>query len=245
MYINNKCRNTAMSMTNTAGLLAVGELLVKGMYAAQPDFSSCSQEQLLQLLLLADRYGVPKVLQAVSSAFARISTSELQWQMLHAVYALPAGCADMDSCKGVYAAVGEKLQQELGDLELVWDDYSDVKPELLLSLPQPALLQLLKDPRTRVASENTVFFTINQWLSGQTAEQQQDEGQLRQLLQHVRMTVRCRQVIIAHAMPCNARGTFTRSSRHFTHTLQEPWQFSHMCAVEACKPCRKLGGQSC
>jgi hypothetical protein len=53
-----------------AGQLAVGELLLKCMYAAQPDVRSCSQEQLLQLLLLADRYGVPKVLAAVTAGFA-------------------------------------------------------------------------------------------------------------------------------------------------------------------------------
>jgi hypothetical protein len=34
-----------------AGQLEVGELLVQGMYAALPDRSACSQEQLLQLLL--------------------------------------------------------------------------------------------------------------------------------------------------------------------------------------------------
>jgi hypothetical protein len=91
---------------------------------------------------------------------------QLQWETLHAVYALPAGCFDLECCKGLFAATCEKLQQELGDLELVWADPSSSKQQLLLGLPLPALLQLLSDHRTRVASENTVFFTISQWWEG-------------------------------------------------------------------------------
>jgi hypothetical protein len=98
--------------------MAVGELLVQGMYAAQPDVNACSQEQLLQLLLLADRYGVPKVLAAVLASFAGIAPADLEWQTVQALYALPPGCADLDACKSVFAVAGDKLQQELGDLEL-------------------------------------------------------------------------------------------------------------------------------
>jgi hypothetical protein len=141
-----------------AGQLALGELLVKGMYG-QPDVSSCSQEQLLQLLLLADRYGVPKMLAAVSAAFASIPTEYLQWETVHAIYALPPGCVDMDFCKGLFQATGNRLQHALGDLELIWADRSNSQQQLLTSLPLEALLQLLQDPRTRVASENTVFYS--------------------------------------------------------------------------------------
>jgi hypothetical protein len=135
------------------------------MYAAQPDISSCSQEQLLQLLLLADRYGVPKVAAAVTAAFASIPPADLQWNTLLALYALPPGCAELDACKSVFVTAGDKLQQELGDLELTWADAG--KQQLLLDLPQLALLQLLRDDRTRVTSENTVFYTIQRWWVGQ------------------------------------------------------------------------------
>jgi hypothetical protein len=177
-----------------AGQLAVGELLVQNIYAAQPDISSCSQEQLLQLLLLADRYGVPKVLAAVTAAFASIPPADLQWSTLLALYALPPGCADLDACKSVFAVAGDKLQQELGDLELTWADAE--KEQLLLSLPQPALLQLLQDDRTRVASENTVFYSIHRWWSQQQVQVAVSgaaapaEGDMRALLQLVRMQVR-------------------------------------------------------
>jgi hypothetical protein len=167
-----------------AGQLAVGELLLKCMYAAQPDVSSCSQEQLLQLLLLADRYGVPKVVTAVTAAFASIPSADLQWSTLLALYALPPGCAELDACKSVFAVAGDKLQQELGDLELTWA--AAEKRQLLLDLPQPALLQLLRDDRSRVTSENTVFYTIQRWWDGQ---QQQQQELLQQLLATVRMLV--------------------------------------------------------
>uniref|UniRef100_A0A383WDK7 BTB domain-containing protein n=1 Tax=Tetradesmus obliquus TaxID=3088 RepID=A0A383WDK7_TETOB len=130
------------------GQLEVGELLVRCMYAAQPDFSSCSQEQLLNLLLLADSYGVPKVLAAAAAAFASVAPADLQWQALHALYALPSGCAELDACKPLFAAAGQKLQHELGDLEL-------------------------QDAHTRVASENTVFYTIDRWCRQQQKQQQQ------------------------------------------------------------------------
>jgi hypothetical protein len=182
----------------TAGQLALGELLIRGIHAAQPDFSSCSQEELLQLLLLlADRYGVPKVLAAVSAAFTSIPAAQLQWEALHAVYALPAGCFDLVSCKALLTATCEMLQQELGDLELVWGDPSNSKQQLLLGLPLQALVQLLGDQRTRVASENSVFYTVSKWWEEQ---QQQRAAQLdldpqcvreaQQLLQYLRVQVR-------------------------------------------------------
>jgi hypothetical protein len=137
------------------------------MYAAQPDLSACSQEQLLQQLLLADRYGVPKVLAAAAAAFSSINTAYLQWDVVLALYALPPGCTELSFCQPLVAAAEQKLQQELGDRELVWAD--DRKAHVLLSLPQPVLLQLLKDPSTRVASENTVFYTIERWWEARTA----------------------------------------------------------------------------
>jgi hypothetical protein len=173
-----------------AGQLELGELLVQGMYAAQPDVSSCSQEQLLQLLLLADRYGVPKVITAVSAAFASIPAAQLQWETVHAVYALPAGCFDLLSCQGLFEAICGKLQQEVGDLELVWADPSNTKQRLLLRLPLQAFLQLLSDHRTSVASENTVFYTISQWWIEQEEQRQLGLQEALQLLQYLRVQVR-------------------------------------------------------
>ncbi|WIA40918.1 hypothetical protein OEZ86_004578 [Tetradesmus obliquus] len=122
-------------------------------------------------------YGVPKVIAAAAAAFDSIASADLQWETVQALYALPPGCAELDACKPLFEAAGEKLQDELGDLELAWADAS--KQQLLLGLPQPALLQLLQDDDTRVASENTVFFTISQWCrqQQQPAQQQQQQQQ--------------------------------------------------------------------
>jgi hypothetical protein len=167
------------------------------MYAAQPDASSCSQQQLMQLLLLADRYGVPKVLTALSAALASIPTADLQWETGHAAYALPPGCVKQDVCRCLFASTGEKLQQQLGDLELVWADRSCSKVQLLKSLPLGVLLQLLGDHRTRVASENTVFYTMSAWWDEQEKQGRRDSWQearraseAKHLLQQLRIQVR-------------------------------------------------------
>jgi hypothetical protein len=180
------------------------------MYAAQPDLSTCNQQQLLQLLLLADRYGVLKVAWAVTVAFASIPLADLQWATVQGLYSLPPGCAELDACKLLFAAAREKLQQELGDLELALVD--NERRRLLLSLPQPALLQLLHDNRTRVASENTVFFVINFWWRGQKQQQHGQDAagsQLQRmaqtLLQQVRMKVRAALLAILQSSVCSMR----------------------------------------
>jgi hypothetical protein len=101
-----------------------------------------------------------------------------------------------DAFKPLFAAADDKMQQELGDLELTVADKQ--KHELLLGLQQPALLRFLGDGRTRVASENTVFSIVNAWWHRQKQQRQQQQQQqlpdIRQqgemLLRHVRMKVR-------------------------------------------------------
>jgi hypothetical protein len=86
-----------------------------------------------------------------------------------------------DACKPLYKAAAEKLQEQLGDLELVWSSSSSTSSGggggsdstagqvqskqqlLLLALPFAALEALLADDRTRVTSENTVLYTIRSW----------------------------------------------------------------------------------
>lgn len=150
------------------------------MYAAKPDVSSCSQEQLLQLLLLADRYGVLKVTEAVTAAVSSIPPAELQLSTVVAVYLLPAGCAEDSTYRGLYGAAQQWLQLNLGDLEVVLADRQGEKMQALLSLPQPAFKQLLQDPATRVASENTVFAAIKRWWEQHDHEQPRNRQQRQQ-----------------------------------------------------------------
>jgi hypothetical protein len=71
----------------------------------------------------------------------------------------------------VYKAAADALQHTLGDLELVFAD--DKKRQLLVDLPQAALLQLLRDERTRVASENTAAHAVLEWFDGNIATTKQ------------------------------------------------------------------------
>jgi hypothetical protein len=51
------------------------------MYQAQPTFTDdLSQQQMLQLLMLADRFEVPKVMAAVLSAFRSLPEQDLEWE---------------------------------------------------------------------------------------------------------------------------------------------------------------------
>jgi hypothetical protein len=197
------------------GQLEVGQLLLRCMYSAQPEqhISSASQSQLLQLLLLADRYQVPRVFNKVVAALQEFSLQEIFWSTVAGIYAFPAGCAEMAAFKPVFELAADKVQAELGDLELVWQTVnhsqsnitqaagqqsnSSVTPhgdsevqydklqlslqeqylqlqqerqQQLLGLPLLALKQLLQDPRTKVASENTVWYTLDRWCKHQAAK---------------------------------------------------------------------------
>jgi hypothetical protein len=134
-----------------AGQLELGELLLKAVYQSQPDLGTISQVQLLQLMALADRYGVSKVLIAAVATLQAVPQADLQWETVLGVYALPPGCTD--ACKPLMPAMQQQLQQELGDLELVLSDSQ--KGRRLLALPHKVLLLLLQDNETKVASENT------------------------------------------------------------------------------------------
>lgn len=82
--------------------------LVWSMYEPKPNYSSISQAQRLQLLVLADRYQVSKVLAAVCSTLAALPIDQLQWKTVTGVHKLPAGCADAEAFKGVYVAAAAK-----------------------------------------------------------------------------------------------------------------------------------------
>lgn len=194
-----------------AGQVGLGVLLVKLMYQAVPDLTCLEQAQLLQMIILADRYGVQKVLVAAAAAMAAIPATDLEWQTMTAVYLLPPGVAAAGSCstgsKGntgntgvqrMYAACSAKLQLVLGDLELTVADQE--KWQQLLALPHAALKQLLEDPGTRVASEHTVFHVIGAWFTHQQQQQHElSSEEVCGLLQAIRMQ-HCSQLYISTAM---------------------------------------------
>jgi hypothetical protein len=150
-----------------AGQLEVGRELLRCMYEQQPKLCDMGVHTMLQLLLLADKYDVPAVMAAVGSAFSSKSVEQLPWDAVTAVHSLPAGYAENAGMVAVYAAACDKLQHELGDLELVFADSEGQQQQQFRSLPHAAMLQLLRDERTRVASENTAAHAVLAWTQAQ------------------------------------------------------------------------------
>lgn len=170
------------------GQISTAIRLIRGMYQPTPIYLSLSQQQLLQLLLLADRFEVPKVQVAVFEMLNLRSLFPLEWEIVVALLDLPSSISSFvhPSCKEVVAAAEKELLLKLGDLEAVWAD--EELYNMLLQLPHAVLLQLLQHKQTQVANEATVVYTILQWWDKQQqAYQDQHVEQLKQLMQQVRM----------------------------------------------------------
>lgn len=84
-----------------AGELEVGQLLVKIVYQKQPMLSDASQEQLLQLLLLTDRYSVPRAVPAIAAAFRATPVEQLEWATALNILQLPNSCTEQEIFKDI------------------------------------------------------------------------------------------------------------------------------------------------
>eukprot|EP00878_Enallax_costatus_P030628 GHUV01033384.1.p1 GENE.GHUV01033384.1~~GHUV01033384.1.p1 ORF type:complete len:176 (+),score=44.76 GHUV01033384.1:121-648(+) len=80
-------------------------------------------------------------------------------------------------------------------------DQPDSKQQLLCSLPRAAIKQLLKDDRTRVMSENTVFHTITEWHKAR--QPAPSSPQVKELLQLIRMQ-HCTRLFVATVISENS-----------------------------------------
>lgn len=158
----------SITLSVPQGQLQAGQLLVRCFYeAGSPNFrlEQLPQQLLLQLLLLADRYSALPVAMAAAAALGSLKPEEMHWSVVvrlhelqhqvHTLRVLPGYTAAM-------AAASHKLHDLLGDLEVVWQ--YEATAEIVQQMPFCLLHQLLADPRTRVASENTIVYTIDQWL---------------------------------------------------------------------------------
>jgi hypothetical protein len=144
------------------GQLELGRRLITAMYSSSPDLSNLEAPQLMQLVALAECYGVGKVVTAAAKQLQQLSVETMPLGTAAAVFEMPEACLGLEAFKGVQATAVDKLQQELGDLEVVWGDKG--KQQALLGLPYGALRQLLGDERTQVASEDTAVYTARRWL---------------------------------------------------------------------------------
>lgn len=189
-------------MTVPVGHLELGQLLLRSMYQDQPNFADLQQVLWLPLLVLADAYSVPKVAAALCQKFVASwnPQTELEWETVTDFYSLPDSVLDNNQYSGIRRFVARKVQHELGDLEVVWS--SEQKQQMLLQLPFKALERLLASDRTAVASENTVAYTVMQWIHKQPPSQNRQQ-QLRQLLGLVRMS-HCSRLFVTTSLSNNA-----------------------------------------
>jgi hypothetical protein len=159
------------------------------MYSSSPDLSDLEAPQLMQLVTLAESYGVGKVVADAAKQLYKLSKDSMPLDLAASVFELPEACLELKAIKKVQQAAADKLQQELGDLEVLWGD--EGKQQALLGLPFGALLQLLRDERTQVASEDTAVYTALWWLkrAGNCADLEYQQQQLGSVLRPQHCTV--------------------------------------------------------
>jgi hypothetical protein len=157
------------------GHLELGRRLMTAMYSSKPDLSDLGTLQLIQLAILAECYGVGKVVAVVARHLQQLTVETISLAAAAALFELPEGCLAWQEFQGVQKTATDKLQRELGDLEVVSGNKE--KEQVLLGLPLGALLALLGDVRTRVAYEDTAVDTVRRWLEqhSDTSSQQQQQ----------------------------------------------------------------------
>jgi hypothetical protein len=123
----------------------------------------------------------------------------------------------LEAFQPAYKAAAAQVQHVLGDLEATWQ--SSEKRQLLLAQPHGALLSLLQDNHTSLASEHTIAYTIQAWADHQKQQQQQYPSleQLQQLVHQIRMR-HCSQLYISTVMiempaiePCFTKAEWLRA----------------------------------
>lgn len=104
------------------GQTDIATRVLHGIYQKEPVLSDLSDTQLLQLLLLTDRFDVPKVKAAVLRSFTSLSMDNMQWDTALQLLDLPFGWVDHPGYTQIVATAESRLMQELGDLEMVLGD---------------------------------------------------------------------------------------------------------------------------
>ena len=125
---------------------------------------------------VADAFELSSVSAACVEQLAQLPAAELEWGTVTAAFALPAGLAGQDSSRQLLARAGQRVQEQLGCLDLVLDDLAregDDKQRLrmqrLQALPHAALLALLQHEQTRVETESTAVAAVALWAAAQEA----------------------------------------------------------------------------
>jgi len=169
-----------VQIDDSASLSAV-EAMLAIMYDVEYALEDLEQPTILQLALLANRYDAPKVL---STALQQLKAEPLAPAALELWWQLP-GCWEEPFWPLLGQAIDHKLStaanrdeamQEIvtlllfvtdGDLELLWTSNSmesNSRRRLLMQLEADVLAAFLEKPELWVVSEDTVLYTVVEWL---------------------------------------------------------------------------------
>lgn len=115
-----------------AGQLHIGKALITAIYDQIP--ADLSQQQLLQLLVLAESYRISKISTAVVQAISSIGLEQLDWETVLAMEQLPAA---EPLYSPLIAPAEARRMQLLGDLEMVWALESEQQRQFLRKQLKP------------------------------------------------------------------------------------------------------------
>eukprot|EP00775_Hariotina_reticulata_P008260 gene8260-8448_t len=122
-----------------------------------------SQHDLLQLLLLADRFDVRRAAAAASRVLGCLSPAALEWATLTGIWGLPDHLFEADEQQPLQVVAWDRLMQLFGDLEDSWAT-ADGR-SLWQQLPLRAVTALAASDALAVANENTVFAALSSWIA--------------------------------------------------------------------------------
>uniref|UniRef100_A0A383VWS6 BTB domain-containing protein n=1 Tax=Tetradesmus obliquus TaxID=3088 RepID=A0A383VWS6_TETOB len=142
--------------------VSAAQLLLGFMYTGSIP-PGISQHDLLQLLLLADRFDVRRAAAAASRVLGCLSPAALEWGTLSGVYCLQEHLYEADEQAPLRQVAWDRLLQLFGDLEDSWAS-ADGRA-LFQQLPLRAVAALAKSDSLAVASENTVFAALSSWVA--------------------------------------------------------------------------------
>ena len=149
---------------------AGAEAMFAVMYEVPGVLEQQDQPTLVLMTMLALQHDIPRV---ATAAMQKLSAAELTSEGLQALCDLPAWPGPMypllekaiqaklsSGDEGQKAAAQKMLVCAFEDLEEVWTETDDARRNMLMGLSKEALLLLLQSKEVKVASEDTILYTI-------------------------------------------------------------------------------------
>ena len=149
---------------------AGAEAMFAVMYEVPGVLEQQDQPTLVLMTMLALQHDIPRV---ATAAIQKLLAAELTPEGLQALCDLPAWPGPMypllekaiqaklsSGDEGQKAAAQKMLVCAFEDLEEVWTEKGDVRRNMLMALSKDALLLLLQSAQVKVASEDTILYTI-------------------------------------------------------------------------------------